>query len=316
MTSVSRVEAALPLIPAKLDRAGVTAMVAGTLITAWSGVLVRLIDVGPFAAGAWRVGLAAPALAVMAQFVQGERRPNAKASGSAGALILAGLVFALNIGFFHLSLTGASIANVAFIGAVGPIATLLGGALFFRERPPPRIWLAFGLALIGAWTMAGLVAPSRIGYGEALALCSSITYSGYLLLIKQARLRLDAVTATMWTAAVSAVVLAAAAWLHGEKMVPSTAFGWLVAALLGFGVHALGQGLTSLAIGRAPVAIIALVILAQPPFSALAAWTALGEAMTSLQFAGGAIILAAVLLSSPPRSAPSGRFAPRRTPHR
>jgi drug/metabolite transporter (DMT)-like permease len=169
------------------------------------------------------------------------------------------------------------------------------------------MWLALGLALLGAWTMAGMVAPTQIGFGDSLALCSSITYSGYLLLIKQLRVRLDAVTATMWTSAVSAVVLAVAAWLHGETLIPSSAFGWMIAALLGLGVHALGQGLTSMAMGRTPVGVIALVILAQPPFSALAAWGVLGEGMEPLQMAGGAIILAAVLLSGPLTASPSRR---------
>jgi len=286
------------------------------MITAWSGVLVRLLDVGPFAAGAWRVGLAVPALAAWAKLVQRDRRDAPNLGRSAGLLIFAGLAFALNIGLFHISLTETKIANAAFIGAVGPIATVIGGALFFRERSPSRMWLALGLALFGAWTMAGMVAPTRIGFGDSLALCSSITYSCYLLMIKQLRVRLDAVAATLWTAAVSAVVLATAAWLHGEKMIPSSAFGWMIAALLGVGVHALGQGLTSVAMGRAPVAVIALVILAQPPFSALAAWTVLGEGMMPLQMVGGAIILAAVLLSGPLTASPTRRRARSETPHR
>ena len=291
-------------------------MIAGTLITAWSGVLVRLLDVGPFAAGAWRVGLAVPALAAWAKFVQGDRRDALNPGRSAGLLIFAGLAFALNIGFFHISLTGTKIANAAFIGAVGPIATVIGGALFFRERSPSRMWLALGLALFGAWTMAGMVAPTRIGFGDSFALCSSIAYSCYLLMIKQLRVSIDAVAATLRTAAVSGVVLAAAAWLHGEKMIPSSAFGWMIAALLGVCVHALGQGLTSVAMGRAPVAVIALVILAQPPFSALAAWTVLGEGMAPLQMVGGAIILAAVLLSRPLTASPTRRSAPSETPRR
>jgi drug/metabolite transporter (DMT)-like permease len=286
------------------------------MITAWSGVLVRLLDVGPFAAGAWRVGLAVPALAAWAKLVQRDRRDAPNLGRSAGLLIFAGLAFALNIGLFHISLTETKIANAAFIGAVGPIFTVIGGALFFRERSPSRMWLALGVALFGAWTMAGMVAPTRIGFGDSLALCSSITYSCYLLMIKQLRVRLDAVAATLWTAAVSGVVLVAAAWLHGEKMIPSSAFGWMIAALLGVGVHALGQGLTSVAMGRAPVAVIALVILAQPPFSALAAWTVLGEGMMPLQMVGGAIILAAVLLSGPLTASPTRRRAPSETPRR
>jgi len=316
MSSASRVADALPPSPSKVDRLGVAAMIAGTLITAWSGVLVRLLDVGPFAAGAWRVGLAVPALAAWAKLVQRDRRDAPNLGPSAGLLIFAGLAFALNIGLFHISLSETKIANAAFIGAVGPIATVIGGALFFRERSPSRMWLALGLALFGAWTMAGMVAPTRIGLGDTFALCSSITYSCYLLMIKQLRFRLDAVAATLWTAAVSGVVLAAAAWLHGEKMIPSSAFGWMIAALLGVGVHALGQGLTSVAMGRAPVAVIALVILAQPPFSALAAWTVLGEGMAPLQMVGGAIILVAVLLSGPLTASPTRPRAPSETPRR
>jgi drug/metabolite transporter (DMT)-like permease len=316
MSVSSRFEDALPQLRSNVDRLGVVAMIAGTMITAWSGVLVRLIDVGPFAAGAWRVALAVPALAAWAKLVQRDRRDAPDLGRSAGPLIFAGLAFALNIGFFHMSLTGTKVADAAFIGAVGPIFTVIGGALFFRDHSPSRIWLALGLALFGAWTMTGMVAPTRIGFGDSFALCSSIAYSCYLLLIKQVRVRLDAVSATMWTAALSTVVLAVAAWLHGEKLIPSSAFGWMIAVLLGLGIHALGQGLTSVAMGRAPVGIIALVILAQPPFTAFAAWTVLGEGMTRLELAGGAIILAAVLLVGPLTASPSRRSWPSGTPRR
>jgi drug/metabolite transporter (DMT)-like permease len=316
MSVSSRLEGALPRLRSDVDRSGVAAMIVGTLITAWSGVLVRLIDVGPFAAGAWRVALAVPALAAWAKVAQRDRRDAPNLRRSAGPLFFAGLAFALNLGFFHMSLTGTKVANAAFIGAVGPIVTVIGGALFFRERTSSRIWLALGLALLGAWTMAGMVAPTRIGFGDSFALCSSVVYSGYLLLIKQARVRVDAVTATMWSAAISAVVLGVAAWLHGETLVPSSAFGWMIAVLLGLGIHALGQGLTSAAMGRAPVGVIALVILAQPPFTAFAAWTVLGEGMAPLQMTGGAIILAALLLSGPLMAFPTRRSSPSGKPRR
>jgi hypothetical protein len=37
----------------------------GTAIIAWSGVLARFLDIGPVAGGAWRMALAAPALAIL-----------------------------------------------------------------------------------------------------------------------------------------------------------------------------------------------------------------------------------------------------------
>ena len=59
-------------------------------------------------------------------------------------LILAGLAFAADVGSFHVALTGTKVANAAFIGNVAPILTVIGGALFFAERPPARAWPALG----------------------------------------------------------------------------------------------------------------------------------------------------------------------------
>ena len=69
--------------------------------------------------------------------------------------------------------------------------------------------------------------------------------------------------------------------------------------LLGFVSHAMGQGLTSVALVRVAVAKVAVVILAQPPVSALIAWIVLGETMTFLQMAGGGVILTGVYLARP-----------------
>ena len=95
------------------------------------------------------------------------------------------------------------------------------------------------------------------------------------------------------------MLLAAAACARGETLIPSTPLGWAIVFLLGFVSHAMGQGLTSVALGRVPVAQVALVLLAQPPVSAGIAWALLGEGMTRLQMAGGLTILAAVFLARP-----------------
>ena len=179
-----------------------------------------------------------------------------------------------------------------------------------------RVWGALALSLAGAWIMAGMISPSRVGYGDAFALVAATAYASYLLIIKLLRAELDAPTATLWSAAVSAVALTIAALLHRETMIPSTLLGWTIVVLLGVVSHALGQGLTSVAVGRAKVGLIALVILAQPPFSALFAWGVLGEAMTALQMTGGAIILSAVLLSRPATATPTIRVPPNGTARR
>ena len=288
-----------PSVETSVDRLGLIALLAGTAIIAWSGVLVRFLDVGPLAGAAWRMGLAVPALAVWARASGRSSASRADLWAAAIPLVLAGLAFALDVGSFHLAIGSTKVANASFIGNVAPILTVVGGALVFAEHPPWRVWLALAVALVGAWVMAGMAAPAAIGAGDAFALAAATAYAAYLLIVKRLRKTLDAPTATLWLAAVSAVALIVAARLHGETMIPSTPLGWAIVVLLGVVSHAMGQGLTSLAIGRTPVGIVALVILAQPPVSALLAWGVLGEAMTTLQLAGGAIILAAVLMSRP-----------------
>ncbi len=282
-----------------VDRIGWTALILGTGIIAWSGVLVRFLDVGPLAGGAWRMTFAVPALAVWARLASGRPIALAQPVAIAFPLFLAGLAFAADVGSFHIALTGTKVANTAFIGNVAPILTVAGGALLFAEHPPPRVWAALALALLGSWVMAGMAEPANLGYGDVFALCAAVSYAAYLLVIKRVRARLDGPTATLWPAATAAVALAGAATLRGEILLPHSVGGWTTVALLGVVSHAMGQGFTSVAIGRIPVGLVALVILAQPPFSALIAWLVLGETMSPLQALGGSVILAALLLARP-----------------
>ena len=288
--------------PAKappVDNIGWIALIVGTGIIAWSGVLARFLDVGPLAGAAWRMGLAVPALAIWVKFASQRRANFAPPAAFILPLVLAGFAFACDVGAFHIALTGTKIANASFIGNVAPILTVAGGALFFTEHPPPRVWFALALALLGSWVMAGMAAPANLGFGDIFALGAAISYATYLLIIKRLRSKLDGPTATLWSAAVSAIVLAIAAKLHGEVLVPHSALGWTIVVLLGVVSHAIGQGLTSVAIGRVSVGLVALIILAQPPFSALIAWMVVGETMSPLQMLGGAVILCALLLARP-----------------
>jgi drug/metabolite transporter (DMT)-like permease len=288
--------------PAKappVDNIGWIALIVGTGIIAWSGVLARFLDVGPLAGAAWRMGLAVPALAIWVKFASRRRASFTSPAVFILPLVLAGFAFACDVGAFHIALTGTKIANASFIGNVAPILTVAGGALFFTEHPPPRVWLALALALLGSWVMAGMAAPANLGFGDLFALGAAISYATYLLIIKRLRSKLDGPTATLWSAAVSAIALAVAAKLHGEVLIPHSALGWTIVVLLGVVSHAIGQGLTSVAIGRVSVGLVALIILAQPPVSALIAWIVVGETMSPLQMLGGAVILCALLLARP-----------------
>ncbi len=287
------------------DRTGLIAIIAGTCFIAWTGIFFRFTEVGPITTAAWRLIIAVPALMIWMRLL------NSRTAASAAEpvrreplklvfpVLLAGLAFASDVACFHLSLGGTSITNASFIGNIAPILTVVGGTLFFGEHPDRRVWAALALALVGSWVMAGLVAPKDLNPGDIWALGAAVSYCGYLLFIKQLRLKLDGPSATMWSAAASAIVLTIAALILEKQFFPTTLVGWAVVFAIGVGSHAMGQGLTSIAMGRVPVGVVATVILAQPPFSALLAWWLLGEAINIFQICGATIIIVALLIGRP-----------------
>jgi drug/metabolite transporter (DMT)-like permease len=292
------------LAPAlSLDRTGFLALLAGTGIIGLSAIAVRFADVGPISSAAWRMLFALPVLWAWTRILASRRAataaPSALPSRIKIAIVLAGLAFAADVGSFHLSLGATDIANASFISNIAPILVVIGGTLFYAERPAARIWIALGLALFGSWTMAGMLAPAALGRGDIFALGAAVFYSSYLLVMKQVRTRLDGPTATFWTAAVSAVVLLIWALLSGETFVPQSLQGWAAVAFLGIGAHASGQGLTSIAVGRVPVGIVAIVLLTWAPMSAFWAWMVFNERMTALQVSGAGLILGALILIHP-----------------
>ena len=100
-------------------------------------MLARFLDVGPLAGAAWRMGLAVPALAVWASFRARPRACRRNPIRYALPLVLAGLAFAVDVGSFHVALTGTKVANASFIGNVAPILAVIGGALVVSANARP-----------------------------------------------------------------------------------------------------------------------------------------------------------------------------------
>ncbi len=171
MTTPAATTVPLPLHPAAPRLAMFVALLTGATCIGFSGVLVRFADVGPAAAGFWRMIFALPVLAAWMAL----ERP---AQGQPGRtliwpILLAGLAFGVDVVLFNASLSHTTIANASLLGNLSPVAVVLGGWLLLGERPTRRILGALLLALAGA---ALLVLPKATGqsaigggFGDLLA---------------------------------------------------------------------------------------------------------------------------------------------------
>lgn len=283
----------------RAETLGWLALAGSLLAISGSPLFARLADVGPIASAFWRMIIALPCLYAWLRLDGVPAAPVRRGAGW-GVASLAGAAFAADLAFFHLSLERTSIANASFIGNLATVFAVVGGALILRERASGRVWAALAVALAGAWIMGGAAADlTAFNAGDALALGAALAYAAYLLAIKRGRATVSSARLMLRSSAVCAVLLLAAALATGERILPGSAAGWLPLLGLGLLAHALGQGLTAVALGRLPVAPLAVAAMSQPILSALLAVAVMGEAIGAHQAAGAALIVLAIAFARP-----------------
>lgn len=278
------------------------ALLIGATCIGFSGIFVRLADVGPAAAGFWRMIFALP---VLAAWMALERRRPAAGTARMSALVpilLAGVAFGFDVVLYNAAISFTTIANASLLGNLAPVGVVLGGWLLFGERPSRRILGALTLALAGAGlltlpTFAGAAASAAgTPLGDSLAVGAALSYAAYILAIRRARDTADAGRISLISSAVCAVFCLAAAIALGETILPQSLQGWLAVIALGLISHALGQGLITLSLGAYGASAASLVMVWPALVSVLAAWALFAEQPSPVQAFGGVAILAAVLL--------------------
>ena len=269
-------------------------LVFGACVIGFSGVLVRLTGTGPAAAGFWRLAFAAPLLAGMARASSGAiGRPSPLA-------LLAGLFFALDLGFWHDGIKYTSVGASTVLSNLTPVVVTVFAWVFLKQRPRALFLLAMAIAVSGAWMMGagrGGGAPVlNAPLGNLFSVTTALWYALYFLVISQARQTEAATRLMAWSSAAGAPLLLISAMILGEQILPANLAG--LAACVGLGVvHTAGQGSIAWAMGRLPTSLASVVVLVQPVVATYAGWVLFGEALGPLQTVGALVALAGVVLA-------------------
>lgn len=276
-------------------RGAFAALVAGNVALALGPLFVRMADVGPVAAGFWRLALALPLLLFFA------RHRIAGAFGPAGFsriglfAALAGLFFALDLASWHLGIVRTKMANAVLFGNSASLLLVLYGILLARRLPGRWQAAAVLLAFAGGALMMGEsfeIAPQNL-VGDLLSLTAGALYTGYIIAMGRARGELDQWSALAVASAAGLLPLLGLAVLLDERLWPTD---WMPVMLLALSSQIVGQGLLIRALPYFPPLVIGLVLLVQPAFGALVGWLAYGEWLSPLELAGGVMVAAALVL--------------------
>ena len=101
-------------LPRSHSATALIALIVANVALASGALFVRLTDVGPVAAGFWRLGLATPLLFAAAVAI-GDR-PVQASRGLWGVLTIAGLAFAADLACWHLGIVRTTLANATLLG--------------------------------------------------------------------------------------------------------------------------------------------------------------------------------------------------------
>lgn len=285
-------------------RLGLLILIFGALLVAFSPIFVRLSELGPTATAFHRAFLALPVLFVWmtAEKSRARRRESEHQTPNRHdmwLLALAGLFFAGDLVTWHWSVTLTSVANATLFANSAPFFVTLGAWLLFKERVTPLFLLAMAAALLGTTMVVGssLEFDQIHVVGDAIGVVTGMFWAAYQLTVKHLRRRLSAATIMMWSTLVTAVALLPLAILSDEALIAPTLYGWGILLALAWLSHAGGQGAIAYALAHLPSAFSALVILLEPLVAAVLAWLILSEALGPLQAAGGAVVLASIVVA-------------------
>lgn len=269
------------------------ALLLGNAALAFGPWLVRLSDVGPAAAGFWRLALALPFLLLIGRLAgQPARWPGLVLAGAIG---IAAFFFAADLAAWHAGIALTKLGNATLFGNVSSFAFAAWGLWLARRWPTPLQAAALLLAAAGcALLMIGSAELSAAHlHGDLLALLAGLLYTGYLIGIERVRGTMQSLPVLILATLFGALMLLPLALLGGERLLPEN---WTPVLVLALSSQVIGQGLLVYALGVVPPLIVGLALLTQPAISALVGWWAYAETLTPLDLLGAAAIAAALVL--------------------
>jgi len=281
-------------------------LIFGVICISFAAVLVKTIDrnlVGPSAIGFWRTLFGA---IILALWTMAERKTLLLPSHVYKWSVLAGLVFFLDLFFWHRSIFYCGAGMATILAGTQVFCSAILSFLFFKERLKLSFFIAalsgFGgvALLIGIGSDAVTFSHTYI-LGVTFGLFTGISYASYIMTVRrgsheQGKTGTGAFMA--WTSLFTALFLGTASLVEGEPFMPPDVRSWLALFGLGLIAQALGWRAISTSLPKLAVSRAALVLLLQSVLATVWGILLFQEYLTVIQIVGAVITLAAIYFGS------------------
>ena len=226
-------------------------------------------------------------------------------------LAMGAVGYATQSGLFFSALERMDASLLALVLYTYPALVCVGAVAIGRERASLRRVAALLVASAGAaLVLAGAASGSVDALGAAMGFGAAVAYSVYILVGDRvvAGVPLLALAALVCTGAATTFWLAAIVRGGPALGFEAAGWGWIGAIAL---VSTVGAILTFVAgLARVGPSAAAILSVFEPVVTVALAAAAFGESLSAVQLAGGALVLAAVVVMQWPAGRPMRREAP------
>jgi drug/metabolite transporter (DMT)-like permease len=269
---------------------GFLLLTLATCFTATAGVLLRWLD----EPAEWRtifyraLFFAATLIVWVGVTRRGRYVQAVRAIGTTG--LLCALFYTISTTTFILALFSTTVARTVFINGLTPLLTGIIGWILLRERVAPATWVGIAVAFAGILIMTRDGIGGGVLSGDSLALICSLAAATMYALIRRGR-AVDMLPAFILAALMTAAF--AAPWIDDFSL---SAHDLWICAILGTFQLGIQYVLLTIGVRHLPAAEAALTTRLTLVLAPLFAWLGAGEVPSDATLAGGAVIVAAILL--------------------
>jgi drug/metabolite transporter (DMT)-like permease len=266
-------------------------LMLGVIISGIGPIFVRESPVGPAATAFWRLAIPLPfALWYARQFWQMGLR-------NVSAALLSGFLLAADLVLWNGAILKTSVMEATVLVMLFPMVVAAGEIGFFGRRLRSKLLVGGGIAFAGTCLIAfGAARGASSLTGDLMALAAAGFYGVSLLISGQLCRRNDPRAVTFWVM-FGAACGALPAALAETVTVPETTHG--IAYLAAYGVLTyVGYSLYNSALAKLPTTLVAISGYGQPVIATALAALVLAEFPSLVSLAGGAVVLAGLLLAT------------------
>ena len=245
--------------------------------------------VGPFTFVACRTGIAALVLLPFALREAPPLRPVLPVAA------IGGLLFLMASGLQQAGMITATVTNTSFLTTLYVVATPFLTWALYRRTPAPVIWIAAGLAALGALVLTGGL-TARLSQGDMLIVVGAVFWAGFALAAERGAragrplgFTCAAFGICALVAGVHAITVESPRWIDLVAAAPSILYVGILSSALTF-------GLTAVAMQAIPAARAMILLSLEMPLAALAGAMLMGDRLPPVAWGGAALILLAVLV--------------------